>query len=137
MIDSRSFSDGAGGISVIRQFALSLRAGRLSLSSPLGAPLSFVPYDGTSPAVRAVDAIRSALPAGLKRWMARESLHGVSDESLGQARTLDDAIADADSRSGPEVLDSVGAVAVSSTTTASIVRRSVPRRSCTECAGLH
>ena len=49
MIDSRFFSDGSGGILVTQQFVSSLRAGRLS--SPLDAPLSFVPYDGTSPAV--------------------------------------------------------------------------------------
>ena len=124
MIDSRFFSDGSGGISVTRQFASSLCAGRLS--SPLDAPLCFVPYDGTSPAVRAVDAIRSALPAEIKRWMARESLHDTPDGGLGPARTLDNAIADAESRSEPERLNSVGAVAVSSTTTASVVLRSIP-----------
>ena len=124
MIGSRSFSNGSGCISVTQQFASSLRAGRLS--TPLDALLLFVPYDGTTPEVRAVDAIRSALPAGMKRWMARESLHNAPDEGLGPARTLDDAIADAESRGEPEQLGSVEAAVVSSATAVSVVRRSIP-----------
>ena len=141
MIDSRFFSDGSGGISVTQQFASSLRAGRLSTS--LDASLLVVPYDGTAPKVRAVDAIRSVLPAGMKRWwwMARESLHNAPDEGLGPARSIDGAIADAESRGEPKQLGSVEAANVSSTTTDDGFRRpsqhpyNDPVPSTLECAG--
>ena len=100
---------------------------RLRTKAALGAAV-VLPETAAAVVHRAVDAIRSALPAGMKRWMALESLHDAPgpDEGFGLARTLGDAIADAESRGEPEQLDSVEDVAVSSTTTASIVRRSIP-----------
>ena len=70
LVDSRFFDDGDGGISVSRQFASSMRAGRLAV----GYVASYVPYNAESLSAKAVPAMMRHVPVALARWMGRYGL---------------------------------------------------------------
>ena len=70
LVDSRFFDDGEGGISVSRQFASSMRAGRLAA----GDVASYVPYNAKSQSAKAVPALMRHVPVALARWMGRYGL---------------------------------------------------------------
>ena len=70
LVDSRFFDDGEGGISVSRQFASSMRAGRLAA----GDVASYVPYNAKSQSAKAVPALVRRVPVALARWMGRYGL---------------------------------------------------------------
>ena len=125
LVDSRFFDDGEGGISVSRQFASSMRAGRLAA----GDVASYVPYNAKSQSAKAVPALMRRVPVALARWMGRYGLDvdAPNDTAveLGDPRFPDDVADPAAPTALERTVHNANYVVLTPPTVGTLVRRSV------------